>query len=397
MKVILFLLCSFLLFHTPAEPISVSAASKTSAKQNVSSDTQKKTSSKKYTFTPIPKSISGVSCQGFTLHFSNICTRTDLRTYAVAVKQNQQTYPCKLLSVSDNGTSAKYVPCQTLSTGVYSLQGFSKIGFTVVSSSLDGTTSQTPNTPSGTLPTYTPLPDVPVEPTQPPLSGYSYTLTAQTKKHEKISHALVEIYLDNQCVVSGETDDTGVYHIESTVFQPNVDYTVRIYKLVSAAHPAVSDETEDINNLSFEPQELSICFSNTNSIEQNVILYEPSETSILPVTICWSLDAWNALASQHPSVKASLWNAEDTVCLFEQTYTPSITAMTASIPLFEKEQQRLPSGSYVLRITISDDSKTDMANTESAHTAEEHLPGTFIYRLKLLHGEWITPVIINLP
>lgn len=394
MKVIFVLLCSFLLFHTSTESTSVSAAAKTTTKQNISSVTQKKTSSKKYTFTPIPKSTSGVSCQGFTLHFSNICTRTDLRTYAVAVKQNQQTYPCKLLSVSDSGTSAKYVPCHTLSTGVYSLQGFSKIKFTVVSSSLDGTTTQTP---SGILPTYTPLPDVPAKPTQPPLSGYSYTLTAQTKKHEKISHALVEIYLDNQCILSGETDNTGVYHIESTVFQPDVDYTVRIYKLVSAAHPAVSDETDDIVSLSFEPQELSICFSNTNSIEQNVVLYEPSETSILPVTICWSLDAWNALASQHPSVKASLWNAEDKVCLFEQTYTPSITAMTASIPLFEKEQQRLPSGSYLLRISIWDDSKTGVANTEATHTEEEHLSSTFTYRLKLLHGEWITPVIINLP
>ncbi len=396
MKVILVLLCSFMLFHTSAEPAFVSAATKASAKQNVSSDTQKKTASKKYTFTPIPKSISGVSCQGFTLHFSNICTRADLRTYAVAVKQNQQIYPCKLLSVSDNGTSAKYVPCQTLSTGVYSLQGFSKIEFTVVSSSLDGTPSQTPGIPSGTLPTYTPSPDIPATPT-PPLSGYSYTLTAQTKKHEKISHALVEIYLDNQCIVSGETDDTGVYHIESTVFQPDVGYTVRIYKLVSAAHPAVSGETDDIANLSFEPQELSICFSKTNSIEQNVVLYESSETSILPVTICWSLDAWNTLTSQHPSVKASLWNAEGTVCLFEQTYTPSITAMTASIPLFEKEQQRLPSGSYLLRITIWDASKTEVANTEATHTEEEHLPSIFTYRLKLLHGEWITPVIINLP
>ncbi len=391
MKIVIFLLCSLLLFYTP-EPMSVSAAAKTSAKQDKSIYAQKKASTNKYTFTPLPKSISQVSCQGFTLHFSNICTRADLRTYPVTIKRNQQTYSCKLLSVNDNGTSAKYIPCQTLSAGTYSLQGFAGIAFTVASSTLNSNITQNPESPSGTFPATTPLPGIPAKPAEPPLSGYSYTLTAQTKKHEKIPHALVEIYLNHQCILSGETDDTGVYHIVSSAFQANTDYTVRIYKPVSAIRPEVPGKTDGITSLSFEPQELSICFSKTNSIEQSVILYEPSETSTLPVTICWSMDAWNTLVSQHPFVKAELWNAENTVCFFEQSYTPSITAMTATIPLFENEGRKLPSGSYLLRITISDNPKNGTADTETEHT-----PITSTYRVKLLHGEWITPVIINLP
>lgn len=378
MKKIIFLLCSILLFYIHTESTVVSATSKM----------------KGYTFVPIPASISDAACQEFTLHFSNICTRADLRAYPVAVKQNAQTYSCKLLWVNDNGTSARYAPCQTLPKGTYSLQKYSKIGFTIVSSPVTDTALPSPNTPSKETFTATPAPDnltpeEPTQPTAPPHFNYSYTLTAQTKKHEKISHALVDIYLDNQCILSGETDSTGVYHIESTIFQPDAQYTVRIYKPISASEQTKPEEkdTSEVTPLSFEPQELSLRFSNTHSQEQNVILYEPPEISPLPVTICWSIDAWNARGSEHPSVRISLWNTDKSFCLLEQTHTPSVTAMTASLSLFETGHHKLPSGSYVLRVSISDDTFTQPGQSSAA----------FEYPLKLLHGEWITPVFINLP
>lgn len=387
MKIILLLLCSILFFHVPAES---TAASVKTTRQTVAADMAKKLTPKKYIFTPIPASVSNVTCQNFTLHFSNICTRADLRTYSVTLKQGAETYPCKLVQVNDNGTFAEYVPCQTLPTGIYFLQGFPKIRFTIVSSSISQAAPGI-DTPPGEHPTAAPMPgtSVPGGLVQPPFAGYSYTLTARTKKHEKISHALVEIYLNEQCILSGETDNNGVYHTNNNVFQPHNVYTVRIYKPVPAFQSSTLPETdkENLSSLSFEPQELSLRFSNTHSMEQNVTLYEPPKTSYLPITICWSLDAWNALASEHPHVQVSLWNVDKRICLLKQNYIPSITAMTASIPFFEKEQLRLPSGSYHLRISI----------TDSADAQRENLPATLEYPVKLLHGEWITPVIINLP